>query len=74
MVFYKIVQEYNGAKKIWQADRDNLNNKIKELDHLVENLKAKMAKLESDDMKFSETLKKTFVKYIDDNFKEKYKI
>jgi len=33
-----------------------------------------MAKLESDDMKFSETLKKSFVRYIDDNFKEKYKI
>ena len=33
-----------------------------------------MSKLESDDMKFSETLKKSFVRYIDDNFKEKYKI
>lgn len=51
-----------------------MNQKIKELENLVENLKAKMAKFESDDMKFSETLKKTFVKYIDDNFKEKYKI
>ena len=44
------------------------------MDNLVEGLKSKIAKLESEDMKFSETLKKSFTRFIDDNFKEKYKI
>ena len=57
-----------------QKEKDDYSNKIKEFENLVDNLKTKMAKLESDDMKFSETLKKSFVRYIDDNFKEKYKI
>ena len=71
---FKMLQEYNNSKKTWFSEKDNVSNKMKEQDNLVENLKTKMAKLESDDMKFSETLKKSFVRYIDDNFKQKYKI
>ncbi len=65
---------YFHERKLWEREKNEQRIAVEELTRINENLKLKISKMESDDVKYAENLKKTFTKMIDDSFREKYKI
>lgn len=65
---------YLSDKKLWEREKNELRITIDDNLRLIENLKSKISKMESDDVKCNDQLKKAFTKMIDNSIKEKYKI
>jgi len=64
---------YFSEKRIWEREKNDLKNLVDDFTKQNESLKLKIAKMESDDIKYPENLKKLFLKTIDDIFKDKHK-
>jgi len=65
---------YYLERKLWEREKTDLKNSIEEYSRQCESLKLKIAKIESEDIKNKDALKKNFFKILDDSFKDKYKV
>jgi hypothetical protein len=64
----KLNDERLVEKKNWEIEKKLLNVKVEETEKMIEKLKLRIAKNETDNVKFSENLKSSVIKLIDDNF------
>ena len=64
---HRVENEKNNDRKNWENSKRAVELKNEELEKLTERLKTKMARMETDDIKFSESLKKSIFRVIDEN-------
>jgi hypothetical protein len=66
--------EYSRDKLLWESEKQEFLIKVKELQHSLDETKAKLFKIESEKASFVENLKLQVARHIDERFKEKIKI
>ena len=65
---------YYNERKLWEREKHDLKNVNEEYIKQCESLKLKIAKMENDEIRNNESVKKSFFKMIDDSLKDKYKV
>lgn len=66
--------EYSRDKLLWESEKQEFLIKVKELQHSLDETKAKLIKIETEKASFVENLKSQVARHIDERFKEKIKI